>query len=77
MVDKPFDKSFVLRVTHNKIEDAIRWSIDKTLTRLHELEGDKKMEAWETLECLSKWLEMEKDFRKHNNTLFDDKDEDI
>lgn len=69
-MEHPFDRAYVLNVTHNHILKSIDHSIIKTGGRLKDVDDDKRLEVYETLATLHKWREMEIDFRNNNLHIF-------
>jgi len=54
MTNRPFNRSYVLSITLKHIRHDIEFSIEKTLSRIPEFEGDglRSMEIMQTLSAL-------------------------
>lgn len=68
MVDKPFNKYYVLRITSLHIKKSIDTSIRKTYDRLKDVED--KQQVFETLDVLHKIRKMMEDFESNNKHLY-------
>ncbi len=68
MVDKPFNKYYVLRITSLHIKKSVDTSIRKTYDRLKDVEN--KQEVFETLDVLHKIRKMMEDFESNNKHLY-------
>lgn len=69
---KPFSRGYVLRTTARRMADSVNISIQKTLGRVAEFEGnsDKSREVLETLSILHQMKKIVEDFQTHNKELF-------
>tara|TARA_R100001460_G_scaffold62670_1_gene102882 strand:+ start:71 stop:379 length:309 start_codon:yes stop_codon:yes gene_type:complete len=68
MVNKPFNKYYVLRITSLHIKKSIDTSIRKTYDRLKDVED--KQQVFETLDVLHKIRKMMEDFESNNKHLY-------
>ena len=68
-MDKPFDKSFVLKITTEKMKQQIDRSLTITYDRLKD-RPDKKMEILETIDVLTRMRRMLIDFEEHNPIIY-------
>jgi hypothetical protein len=67
MIQKPFDRNYVIRTTVSHMRDAIDLSINKTFERLPEFNGSSKgLEVFETLAYLHK---MRKDLTSYERSI--------
>jgi len=70
--EKPFDKSYVMRVTANNAKKSVDISINKTSQRLEEFppKSVKWQEVLDTLHALHQFRKLIDDFQVHNPGLF-------
>jgi len=69
---KPFDKSYVMRITVANARKSADISINKTSQRLEEFapKTDKWQEILDTLHALHQFRKLVDDFQYHNPQLF-------
>jgi hypothetical protein len=68
----PFTKGYVLRTTLANMQRSVTMSLNKTLSRLEEFQGDssKSTEILQTLSDLNKMKQLLEDFQKNNPQAF-------
>jgi len=70
--EKPFDKSYVMRVTANNAKKSVDISLNKTTKRLEDFSPgtEKWREVLDTLSALHQFRSLIDDFESHNVPLF-------
>ena len=72
---RPFSKSYVMRLTLKYVIRSIEMSLAKTFERVEEFANDreKSTEVLETLSALHAFKRLIEDFKEHNKHIFEDK----